>query len=165
MSEYYSINYSSNYISHHGVKGMKWGVRKQKLASGIKKVKKKFNEPETKAKIKKAVKIGAGIAVAGLAIYGAYKFRASKRQYEAIISLGKKMHNQHLRNEKVYNAMTNTANNFFKSGDRETGQRLIFESDRYGLDSANYKKAEDILNKAANNTAYYKINNRLRNRR
>lgn len=34
MSEYYAVQRSGNHLSHYGVKGMRWGVRKQRRSSG-----------------------------------------------------------------------------------------------------------------------------------
>lgn len=53
---------------HHGVKGMRWGIRKQKESSS-----RQTSNLERRAKIKKAVKIGAIIAGTVLVSYGVYK--------------------------------------------------------------------------------------------
>ena len=53
---------NSKYLAHHGVKGMKWGVRRNK-----KKTVSKQN------KIKKAVKIGTSVAATALVSYGGYR--------------------------------------------------------------------------------------------
>lgn len=74
------------YLSHAGVKGMKWGVRKEKILSGFHSRFRRKSESENSAtpeeiaarnenrkrKAKKAVKIGSAIAAVGLAAYGAY---------------------------------------------------------------------------------------------
>ena len=87
---YYAITYSDS-LSHHGIKGQKWGKRngppypiddedhsasekkagwKQSLDNGS-----KFHLTD---KQKKYLKIGAAVAVTGLAVYGAYKLGAFK---------------------------------------------------------------------------------------
>lgn len=64
----------SQYLSHHGVKGMKWGVRKKRsktsnptsVNKAVKPEKKKMNE-KTKARIKKgAIYTGVALATVGM---------------------------------------------------------------------------------------------------
>lgn len=85
-------------LTHFGVKGMRWGHRKKEeepLNSRVKKVdvpakkqRRKLTDEE-KAKIKKGLMIGAGVAVSALAIYGGYKLHKSGKLGD-LISAGKK---------------------------------------------------------------------------
>lgn len=74
----------NNYLTHYGVKGMKWGHRKQqslyvanRQARDKTVEKSRSNTPEAEAarkeKVKKAAKVGAAVAGTALAIYGAHK--------------------------------------------------------------------------------------------
>lgn len=54
-------------LNHFGVKGMKWGVRKQQNYHTNNSSNKRHN-------FKKAAKIGAAVALTGIAAYGAYKY-------------------------------------------------------------------------------------------
>lgn len=70
--------YVSNELSHYGVRGMKWGVRKQRpMVIGRSRSKSYESADQQKAarraRAKRAAKIGAGIAVGVLAAYGAKK--------------------------------------------------------------------------------------------
>lgn len=69
-----------NELNHYGVKGMKWGVRKQvHLSSGNRTRQPLSNQDiyqrkiQRRAKAKKIAKVGGAIALAALASYGAYK--------------------------------------------------------------------------------------------
>lgn len=62
--------YSSDELYHYGVKGMKWGVRKEYVSSS-KNLRK--SDDTRKDKTKRAIKIGAAVAVTALATYGGYK--------------------------------------------------------------------------------------------
>lgn len=55
-------------LYHHGVKGMKWGIRRDKD-----KPNNAVNSPKNKSKAKTALKIGTVVAAATVAAYGAYR--------------------------------------------------------------------------------------------
>lgn len=70
-----------NYLMHHGIKGMKWGIRKKYKAHprDYKYNKEYLSDEEAaiaakKAKRKKMLKIGAAVTVGLLAAYGLYKY-------------------------------------------------------------------------------------------
>lgn len=71
-----------DYLTHYGIPGMKWGVRKQRVTSGKAKrrsSKDSMSEEDRKARRRRNMKITAGVAggvaAAALAAYGAYKFK------------------------------------------------------------------------------------------
>lgn len=69
----YKIRYS-NELYHHGVRGMKWGVRRQRQVSGANQnLSAEQRTAIRKQRAKKAAAVGATVAVAALATYGAYK--------------------------------------------------------------------------------------------
>lgn len=80
MNDYYGVR-RSNYLSHHGILGMKWGVRRfqNKNGSLTSAGKKRYAGKSRKRGLKltdrqkRAIKIGAAVAITGLAIYGGYK--------------------------------------------------------------------------------------------
>ena len=83
MIVFYETN---NTLQHHGVKGMKWGVRKKRdSGTNTRKKRQHENEDENKSKEKfhltdkqkKAIKIGAAVTAAALVTYGAYKLSKS----------------------------------------------------------------------------------------
>ena len=65
-----------DYLMHYGIKGMKWGVRKQRVASGKmnrRSAKNSMSEADRKARRRRNIKIAAGVAGGALAAYGAHK--------------------------------------------------------------------------------------------
>ena len=75
------VYYYNNELYHHGVKGMKWGVRHERKKSPRKKSSKDENDSKKRKglsdKQKRAIKIGASAAAAGLLIYGGYRLHKS----------------------------------------------------------------------------------------
>lgn len=74
-------------LTHHGILGQKWGVRRFQnkdgslTAAGRKHQRGTSGEPEhasnkTSTNLKKAAKIGAAVVATGLAAYGAYKLNS-----------------------------------------------------------------------------------------
>lgn len=79
------ISYETNYLAHHGVKGMKWGHRKQIVRKGRKKSSKK-EKWSTKKKVAVAGAIVGGAALAAIGGYTIYKLKQNKKS--AIINTG-----------------------------------------------------------------------------
>ena len=91
---------TENELYHYGVKGMKWGVRRNRSLSTGNPKKASYNKSEAQArreKIKKAAIIGTAVAGTALAAYGTYKAskylkeKAGKLSYES----GKKYAKKH----------------------------------------------------------------------
>jgi len=66
MSTFYV--YSSPYLAHHGVKGMKWGIRKQKDLIGRQPAVKKTTSSIDKKKVARNIAIGVGITAAAASV-------------------------------------------------------------------------------------------------
>lgn len=108
MNDKEYVRHGEDFLAHHGMKGMHWGVRKEdkpgstELTAKEHKILEKFDPDgsnserlmamygpdeglvQKKSRLskgqKKALKIGAGIAVAGLLIYGLKKYGKVKQQ-------------------------------------------------------------------------------------
>lgn len=97
-----------DYLMHHGIKGMKWGVRRFQNkdgsytplglkrerggsgGSGRARAGSGSNAEARKARIKKGLKIAAGVAGAAAVGYGAYRLAKSKKGQEVIGQLRQK---------------------------------------------------------------------------
>lgn len=119
-----------DYLMHHGVKGMKWGVRKQRVTSGKtnrRSSKSSMSEADKKARRRRNMKIAAGVAggvaAAALATYGAYKFNdfVNTNNYKYHRDLGFAKAEQFKQNyigitDKHYSSATNKAVRDYRSG-------------------------------------------------
>ena len=76
------------YLEHHGVKGMKWGVRRYQNADGSYTDagrRRRLNlSDDTKSKLKTAGKVALGVSAAAAVGYGAYKVGGSRAIKRAV---------------------------------------------------------------------------------
>ena len=109
MNSMYAVHYSDSYLQHHGVKGMKWGVRRFRNEDGTltEAGKKRYNEDgsrkthrdkliakyrakgmnqkdaeaaaEKRISIEKKVAVGVGLTVAAVAAYATYRYVKSNQ--------------------------------------------------------------------------------------
>ena len=98
-------------LYHHGVKGMRWGVRRQPQASvnGRRQRQMQMSPEDRQAqrrkRVKRAAAIGATVAIAGLAVYGGRKYNALKiemNQMNSGIKLGKGMVDHLYKNDNAF---------------------------------------------------------------
>lgn len=103
MNETISPCYGELY--HYGVKGMKWGVRRNRneSISNTKRASKNVDNEARKRKIKNAVKIGAAVAGTALAAYGAYKLSKFVKDKNVALATqkGKELANKYIRENKI----------------------------------------------------------------
>ena len=129
---------TENELYHFGVKGMKWGVRRNRSLSKGSPKKASSNKSEAQSrreKIKKAAIIGTAVAGTTLAAYGTYKAskylkeKAGKLSYES----GKKYANEHFfnkmknstvsydwRDRENYNALYQAGKQTLQNADKRT---------------------------------------------
>lgn len=129
---------TENELYHFGVKGMKWGVRRNRSLSTGNQKKASSNKSEAQArreKIKKAAIIGTAVVGTTLAAYGTYKAskylkeKAGKLSYES----GKKYAYEHFfskmkdstvsydwRDRKNYNALYQAGRQTLQNTDKRT---------------------------------------------
>lgn len=81
----------SDVLVHYGVKGMKWGIRKDRNSLGYSKTYNKTKKHVLSDRQKRALKIGAAIIGTGLLVYGGYKVRSFTKgiSYEGIFNKNK----------------------------------------------------------------------------
>lgn len=119
MSNYISIQSSNDVIEHFGTKGMRWGHRKSKEFYTKKYINKGYHPRHAREmaqrkmvlnkRLKTGAKIVGGVALAGLAAYGAYKglnhlqtnAARNKRIWEEMNKNDKSLDALHKRGESV----------------------------------------------------------------
>lgn len=111
MSNYYAVDRNSEYLSHYGIKGMKWGVRKAIESGNTKAYMRHYNKALKKlAKLEKQANSGAKYArraaalgtAAGLT--GGIAFQGASGIARGILSRGIKKRDNLLANKRISNA-------------------------------------------------------------
>ena len=152
-----------DYLMHHGVKGMKWGVRKKyKLHPRDYKYNKEYSSDEEaviaekKAKRKKMLKIGAAVAVGLLAAYGLYKYsefvnesKVANKQSEVVKRLEDLQSSGKLGDAKLHVSVS--------KGDAYNKKHLYDNELVHSL-----SKDEHMAIKEYTGNGYYNMNNLLR---
>lgn len=123
MSNYISIQSSNDVIEHFGTKGMRWGHRKSKEFYTKKYINKGYHPRHAREmaqrkmvlnkRLKTGAKIVGGVALAGLAAYGAYKglnHLQTKAARQAVEELARKERNKRIweemnKNDKSLDAL------------------------------------------------------------
>lgn len=92
----WTYNQTHDYLAHHGVKGMRWGVRHDKddkssgKSSSSEDTSKKYQLTD---KQKRNIKIGVAVAGSFIAAYGAYKL-VDSGQLHSLCERGKLLLNE-----------------------------------------------------------------------
>ena len=138
---------SQNYLMHHGVKGMKWGVRhdperaaqRAKAKAVYKETKKDLKEQSRKnyKDFKETYKFSKNLYKKGLKVNKqAYKSgKIDKENYKDY-----KRKNRELRNEAYDKLSYNMAVNQYKLTKAQQANKAIYYKDIYGAKSRQYKR-------------------------
>ena len=140
----YTINGKAFELQHHGVKGMKWGRRKARpdpVGFGRRGRQADMDSPEARAaakevrrqKAKRAMKIGAAVVAAGLAVYGAKKLNDVVRDKNYQVRMRQaKRHVDSYMNSGVFNKHQGMSTKDLIRVDRAQGDFIREVVDNYG---------------------------------
>lgn len=148
MGEYYIQKPDELY--HYGVRGMKWGVRKQgelvgRRSSGVD----SHYREQRRQKIKRTAVIGAAVAATALAGYGVYKMSKVRSMNKASHAAVKRI----LARNSTQNFVRNTANNMW-------GFDGSYKSNPYSLRPGRYSQGKHYN---GSSTFHYYSNNGIIN--
>lgn len=142
---YVGALFSDSYLEHHGILGMKWGVRRfqNKDGSLTSAGKKRKSSNEKKRGLsdgqKRALKIAGGVAVGALATYGGYKAYKHFSDPSVIEKLAKK---------KMNKEVSKAAWDLHHTRQSHGHQKIAEKSKNGQIDSEKWKTRDDeALNK------------------